>query len=113
MKVIIFSKGKGWYISCSNYKDDKDKAYINLFFPKASAPSYKDNGQGFSVKAIEIEEGKFTSFKSKPGLTVFKYREVEIQQKKEQPQEDISKFGGSRADSGKDIGIEPDDLPFY
>ena len=116
MKTIIFSKGRGWYISCSNYKDPKDKAYIDLYFPKDPEPPYKDNGKGFSVKAIDIQEGKFTSYRGKAGLTVFKYEEVEIQQRQAQNQpqkQDNRNMGGSRSNIGEDLGIDSDDLPFY
>ena len=118
MRTTIFSKGKGWYISASNYKDEKDKCYINLFFPKNTEPFYEDNGRGFSVKTIEIEEGKFTSFNGKAGLTVFKYEECEartdkqpITDKPKDPVEEIhmtQNYGGGGYDE-----IKPDDLPFY
>ena len=65
MKQKIFSKGKGWYISANNYKDKEDKCYINLYFPKGTEPMYIDNGRGFSVKDIDIQEMKFTSYKGK------------------------------------------------
>ena len=31
MKQRIFNKGKGWYISASNYKDKEDKIVISGF----------------------------------------------------------------------------------
>lgn len=77
MKQKIFSKGKGWYISANNYKDKEDKCYINLYFPKGTEPMYIDNGRGFSVKDIDIQEMKFTSYKGKAGVTIFKYSMVE------------------------------------
>lgn len=104
MKQTIFSKGKGWYISATNYKDEKDKAYVNLYFPKNTEPQYHDNGRGFSVKKIDVEEAKFTSYQGKVGMTIFKYEEVE---------EDNSKMGGARADVGKSVNINTDDLPFF
>lgn len=108
MKQTIFSKGKGWYISCSNYKDENDKAYLNLYFPKNSEPPYADNGRGYSVKQIDILEAKFTSYQGKVGLTVFKYTEIKDEPKKEQEQKDDTKemFGSSTV-------IEQDELPFY
>ena len=113
MKQTIFSKGKGWYISASNYKDEKDKCYINLFFPKDTDPFYEDNGRGFSVKTIDIEEAKFTSFNGKAGLTVFKYEECEARTDKQPPQavETITReqnYGGTSYEN-----VDADDLPFY
>ena len=107
MKQTIFSKGRGWYISCTNYKDDKDKAYLDLFFPQNSEPEYHDNGRGFSVKKIDILESKFTSYKGKIGMTVFKYVEVFEDNK------DTSKMGGSRSGLGSEINISQEELPFY
>lgn len=77
MKQKIFSKGKGWYISANNYKDKEDKCYINLYFPKGTEPMYIDNGRGFSVKDIDIQEMKFTSYKGKAGVTIFKYSMID------------------------------------
>lgn len=109
MKVKIFNSGKGWYVSASNYKDKEDKAYMNLHFAQSlcAEPDYQDNGRGFSVQDIDIQEAKFTSYKGKIGLTVFKYElltNIEL--------EDTSKFGGSRSGLGSNI-VEPDDLPWY
>lgn len=104
MKQTIFSKGKGWYISATNYKNQEDKAYINLFFVKNTEPPYHDNGQGFSVKKIDIEEAKFTSYRGKVGLTIFKFEEIV---------EDNSKMGGNRSDVGQSVDIDTDDLPFF
>ena len=106
MKQKIFSKGKGWYISATNYKDQNDKCYISLFFPKNSEPPYIDNGRGFSSKDIDITEAKFTSYQGKAGLTIFKFEEL-----KDEPKN--SNMGGDRADSGKSLDIQPEDLPFY
>lgn len=109
MKVRIFNSGKGWYVSASNYKDKEDKAYMNVHFAQSQCPepSYQDNGRGYSVKDIDVYEGKFTSYKGKIGLTIFHYElltEAEL--------EDTSKFGGSRDGLGSNI-VEPDDLPWY
>lgn len=115
MKQKIFSKGNGWYISATNYKDKEDKCYINLFFPKNTEPQYVDNGRGFSVKDIDIQEMKFTSYKGKAGATIFKYQEVNDAADSNrqfidsvQGTEYAKKFGGSQ-----DVDIEPSDLPFY
>lgn len=96
MKQRIFSKGQGWYISATNYKDQEDKCYINLYFPKQTAePLYHDNGRGFSSKDIDIEEAKFTCYKGKAGLTVFKYTVLEDSKPKQ------------------DVDLSPADLPFF
>jgi hypothetical protein len=109
MKVKIFNQGKGWYISATNYKDNNDKAYMNVHFAQShcAEPTYQDNGRGFSVQDIDIIEAKFTSYKNKVGLTIFKYElltNVDLN--------DTSNFGGSRSGLGSNV-IEPDDLPFY
>ena len=105
MKQRIFSKGQGWYISATNYKDQEDKCYINLYFPKQTAePLYHDNGRGFSSKDIDIEEAKFTSYKGKAGLTVFSYTVIENTKKDNDPVS--SMFGAENK-------IDPNDLPFY
>ena len=114
MKQTIFSKGKGWYISASNYKDQNDKAYVNLFFPKNTEPFYEDNGRGFSVKTIDIQEAKFTSYQGKAGMTIFKYEECEARTDKEPIKDAVETIS-----RGQDIGgatfdpVSPDDLPFY
>lgn len=103
MKQTIFNRGKGWYISCSNYKDENDKAYISLYFPKGTTPIYEDNGRGFSMLNIDILEAKFTSYQGKAGMTIFKY----VESKNDESKKDDSKMFGA-----ENI-VEPDDLPFY
>lgn len=117
MKQKIFSKGNGWYISATNYKDEKDKAYINLFFPKNSDPFYQDNGRGFSVKDIDIQEAKFTSYKGKVGLTIFKYEELsELPMTEENAKggyADVRLNNGDTDMFGSKNYIDSDELPFY
>jgi len=112
MIQTIFSKGQGWYISASNYKDQNDKAYINLFFPKNTEPFYQDNGRGFSVMTIDIQEAKFTSYKGKAGLTIFKYEECEArtdnQPKAVETITTQTNYGGGGYEE-----IKEEDLPFY
>lgn len=108
MKQTIFSRGRGWYILCTNYKDDKDKAYLDLYFPQREDPDYQDNGKGYCMKKIDILEAKFTSYKGKIGMTVFKYVEVFEDRK-----EDTKKMGGNRSDLGREINIEQEEFPFY
>lgn len=109
MRIKMFSKGRGWYVSATNYKDDKDKAYLNLFFVNHTEPAYVDNGRGFSVMDIDILEGKFTSYQGKIGLTIFKYTMAEPRAEGE-PSHEIT-IGRSN-EGGQIDGIEPDDLPF-
>jgi len=95
MKTRIFKSTKGWYIYATNYKDKDDKAYMGLFFPQNSEPT--TNGDYLD---IDIEEARFTSFKGKIGLTIFKYSNSDLNQ-------EDSKGLGSKFD------IKPDELPFY
>lgn len=84
-----------WYVVGTNYKDKDDKAYMDLFFPNNSEPEFVPNEEGKCSYNINIEEGKYTSFKKKMGLTVFKYSiENDVQPK-------------------KDVVIEEEELPFY
>lgn len=111
MKQKIFSKGKGWYISANNYKDKEDKCYINLYFPKGTEPMYIDNGRGFSVKDIDIQEMKFTSYKGKAGVTIFKYSMIEDNE----PFTESVKGTGYEKNFGatQSIEIDESELPFY
>lgn len=126
MRVRLFNRGKGWYISCSNYKDENDKAYLGVYFPQTVIePHFNDNGRGYSVKDIDIEEAKFTSYKGKVGLTIFKYLELsDIQLEKTNARDEKGHYEEPKAEQmplenkGKDMfgaisPIEPDDLPFY
>ena len=114
MKTRIFSKGQGWYISATNHKDQNDKCYINLYFPKNTDPVYQDNGRGFSMKDIDIEDAKFTSYKNKAGLTIFKYTEI-----KEGPEQNSEAYQIPLSNGNSDMFghtnnlISSDDLPFY
>lgn len=99
MKTKIFNSGKGWYISCTNYKDKEDKAYLNLFFPKDSEPTFDTKGKSYCALDIDVLEARFTSYKGRPGMTIFKYTVVE-------EKEDSKMFGGPSL-------IGQDDLPFY
>lgn len=99
MKQKIYNKGNGWYITCTNYKDKEDKAYLNVSFTKENNIPYMDNGTGYNSKIIDILECKFTSYKNKPsGIKVFKYVECADDQA-------VSTY------TRNDIG--PDELPFY
>lgn len=104
MKIKMFNQGKGWYISASNYKDRQDKAFMNLHFSAnhCQEPTFKDNGRGFSVMDIDVQEATFTSYKGKIGLTIFKYEQLS------DIDLDTSKFG-----SAIETNISPEDLPFY
>lgn len=104
MKQKLFNKGTGWYISANNYKNKQDKAYMNVHFSRNHCvePTYIDNGRGFSVMDVDIQEAMFTSYKGKVGMTIFKFEQLS------DLEFDSSKFGGSI-----ETNIEPEDLPFY
>lgn len=97
MKLYINNGTYGWYTTAKNYKDDKDKQYVSLYFPKGSEP-------GEDTKAINPKEWKLTCYKGKVGMTIFSYEIMD---------EDNSMMGGDRANSGESIGIDSDALPFY
>ena len=105
MKVKIFSKGNGWYISATNYKDEKDKAYVDLYFPTGKdytgEPEYIENDRGYSALDIDIQEARFTSYHKKVGMTIFKYDLLT-----DKPMEQSHR-------NGIDIKFEEDELPFY
>ena len=123
MKQRIFNKGKGWYISASNYKNKEDKAYMNVHFAVCSEPTYRPaGGNPFTFIDIDIEEQKYEAYQGKIGLTIFKYQIIqptsseltEIVRQDQGFAESIQgtayadKFGGSQ-----DVDLSPDDLPFY
>lgn len=119
MKQRIFNQGKGWYISASNYRDRDDKAYMNIFFPNTE-PVYTPAGDNpFTFIDIDIQEQKYSSYKGKIGLTVFKYEiiredgltEVDNQEYAESMSTAYTKRFGGSVDSNMDLS--PDDLPFY
>ena len=78
MKVRIFNKGKGWYVSATNYKDKEDKAYMNVHFPtNEPIPNGANIDQsGFDFTDIDVLEAKFGSYKQKVTMTVFKYEPI-------------------------------------
>lgn len=95
MKHRIFNNGKGWYISATNYKDEKDKAYMGLYFPNNSDPEYRPSDKGYACEEIDIVEGKFNCYKGKINLTVFTWNPV------------------VRESTNNDVQIDQDELPFY
>ena len=79
MKVRIFSKGKGWYVSATNYKDKSDKAYMNVHFGNHDEPipnNVNIETSGFDFTDIDVLEAKFNSFNKKISMTVFKYEPI-------------------------------------
>lgn len=114
MKIRIFNKGKGWYISASNYKDKTDKAYMNVHFVKGTEPLYDDfEGKGWLSKDIEILEGVFSSYHSTMGLTIFKYKIINSPTPPDG--EEIAKalFSNVRVVDDNEVNIEQEQLPFY
>ena len=113
MKTRMFNRGKGWYVSANNYKDPNDKAYMNVHFTRdCGEPVVDMNDKGYSVKDIEVLEGKYNSYKGVIGLTVFKYEllsDINLEEKQYQtPLND----GDSDMFGRKNV-IEENDLPFY
>ena len=104
MKQRIHSKGNGWYIFATNFKDEKDYTFMNLYFPRNTEPEYRPDDTGKCVKDIDIQEAKMNCYKGKIGMTIFKYEEIT---------EDSSMMGGRNAQSAKSIDIQPEDLPFF
>ena len=117
MRQKIFNRGKNWYIFATNYKDDQDTCYIDLYFPKGTAPEYIDNGRGISSLDIDIEEAKFTSYKGKAGLTIFKYKLFEprtdgVEQSNRDFNESVRGTEYER-NFGTHTEISQEELPFY
>ena len=122
MKQRIFNRGRGWYISASNYRNADDKAYMNVGFLKGQEPKYDPPvGNDFVFIDIDIEEQKYTSYNKQIQLFVFKYTIIqpegeltEVEKDNQEFAESIKgtayekKFGGN-----VDVDISPDDLPFY
>lgn len=109
MKQRIHSKGKGWYIFASNYKDETDYTYVDLYFPTGTdftgQPEYTPNEEGKCTLEIDIKEAKFTSYKKKAGMTIFKYELLtDVPMKNNYYRDEIP----TSIDT-----IEEDDLPFY
>lgn len=109
MRIKMFNRGRGWYVSATNYRDENDKAYMNLHFANHTEPSYIDNGRGFSVMDIDIQEAKFTSYQGKVGLTIFKYTMSEPRPEGDEPHTITI---GSGNNGGEINGIDENDLPF-
>lgn len=95
MKVKLFNNGKGWYVAAKNYRDEKDKAYMNVHFAKCEEP------QGNQIDIV-IDEARFGAYQGKIQLTVFHYSTV-----------DNSNFGGDRAGIEQSVNIDKEDLPFF
>ena len=108
MKLRIFNKGNGWYVSATNYKDNNDKAYMNVYFTQeCGTPAYIQSEKGYSVIDVDIIEGWFTSYKNKIGFTVKKYENLtNIPMEKGYEKDETGMFGATN-------NISPDDLPFY
>ena len=122
MKQRIFNRGRGWYISASNYKDSEDKAYMNVGFTRGTEPIYTPAADNpFVFIDIDIEEQKYTAYKGAINLFVFKYSIIppegqlpEVEKQNNDFAQSVKgtayekKFGGN-----VDVDISPDDLPFY
>lgn len=103
MKQRIFSRGKGWYIPCVNYKDKEDKSYLYVNFKKEEEPSFNPPvGQEWMFVDIDILECKFGCKDGKTNMMVWKYTVIPSAPVKE----DTRMFGRPNT-------IDPDELPFY
>lgn len=80
MKIRLFNKGKGWYVSATNWKLNTDKAYMNVRFVKCEEPQFQETPQGYDIADVFVDEGKFEAYNGKISLTVFKYH-TETEQK--------------------------------
>lgn len=125
MKQRIFNKGRGWYISASNYKNKDDKAYMNVHFAVCDEPAYIPSGDNeFVFIDIDILEQKYEAYQGKINLTVFKYSIIEpkkdglteVEKQNHEFAESIQetaytqKFGSTVTEN---LDLSPDDLPFY
>ena len=108
MKVRIFSKGKGWYISATNYKNREDKAYMSVRFPMKDEPIYKTQERGFDFTDIDVIEAKFEAKEGKMVMSVFKYMPVYTQ-----PVQQTLTGDGRDVTGHTDVNISPEELPFY
>lgn len=93
MKVKIFNRGKGWYISAKNYKDENDRAYMSVRFVNCPEIVPHNNEQGYASADIKIEEASFGAYQGKMNMTVFKYTEVEAKPKNDFRPSDVKTFG--------------------
>lgn len=76
MRLRIFNRGNGWYVSATNYKDNTDKAYMNVYFGNHDEPipnTVNMQESGFDFTDIDVLEAKFNSYKQKISMTIFKY----------------------------------------
>lgn len=118
MKQRIFNKGKGWYISASNYKDKEDKAFMNVHFAKCEEPVYKKAGDNeFVFTDIDILEQKYGAYKGKINLTVFKYELIHNDSKYTEMDNYAESIKGTGYEKNfgatQSIEIDESELPFY
>ena len=107
MKQRIFNRGKGWYISASNYKNKDDRAYMNVRFAVCTEPTYIHVGDNpFIFKDIDIQDQKYECKDGKMYLTVFHYKLIEDNGE----MTELEKQGDKYATS---VEIKPEELPFY
>ena len=103
--------GYGWYSKIVS-KDLNTQAerlgYINFSFKKSCEPTNLENGSLEGDLYFVDKQGNkrkvFPIAKERNGLIYIEYKLLEI--------ENNSNFGGNRANSGKSLNIEDEDLPF-
>jgi len=121
MKQRIFNKGRGWYISASNYKNKEDKAYMNVHFAVCPEPSYTPAGDNpFVFIDIDIQEQKYEAYQGKINLTIFKYEKIksdsgltEVEKQNNEYAESIQNTEYANRFGTQNLEIEEEDLPFY
>lgn len=99
MKTRLFNRGKGWYVSATNWKDNQDKAYMNVRFVKCAEPMYHNTEKGYDIIDIVVTEGKYECYQNKISLTVFNYELPKESVKTDIRPSDVNDF-------------DDDDLPF-
>lgn len=104
MKTRLFNKGKGWYVSATNYKDKEDKAYMSVYFTKdCEEPTPTFNASGYAMIDIDVLESFYVSYNKKIAWKIQKYIEVKNEAQSEQKQPHNS----------NKINLTSDDLPWY
>lgn len=121
MKVRLFSRGRGWYISCQNKNVNDDRFFINVYFKDGEEPYADMTGKEFVFTDIDVQEAQFKCSNKKPYMKVWKYENVdgsgaltEVEQENKDFAERVrgteyeKNFGASQS-----VKIEDSDLPFY
>lgn len=112
MKLKIFNRGKGWYVSATNYRDQDDKCYVNIGFNRDEEPEFTPNSDGWQMLDIDVLEGKFNCYKGKPGFHVFKYTKVTNKDENRDFAESIQGTKYEKMFGSPNVKVDDSDLPF-